>query len=247
LHEYKKKDISNAFVVTGFPTIGVVGTIASRFIINALSLETIGALFSDYFHPVAVISKGTPLPPVRIYAGNKKCGPNGECEQIIVITSEFMPPPSMIRPLANKIIDWCKQKNCELIVAIEGFNTEEEKKIPLYGITSSHKKKSLMKKYNVELMKEGMVSGVSGVLLYEGKKKAFDVICLLAGTHMEYPDAKAAAKILEIVNKMLPEIEIDPEPLYKEAEEIEQQLKKFLREAQPQDQMMPKPEGGMYR
>ncbi len=246
MYEYKKRDISNALVVTGFPTIGVVGTIASRFIINALSLETIGAFFSDYFHPVTVISKGVPLPPVRIYAGDKKCGPNGKCEQIIVITSEFMPTPAMVRPLANKIINWCKEKNCELIVSIEGFNMGEEE-VPLYGITSTKKAKNFLKTYDIELMDEGMVSGVSGVLLYEGAQKGFDVICLLAGTHMEYPDAKAAAKILEVVNKMLPEIEIDPEPLYKEAEVIEQQLKKFLKEAQPQKQMMPEPRGDMYR
>jgi len=84
-----------------------------------------------------------------------------------------------------------------------------------------------------------MVGGISGVLLYEGKQKGFNVICLLAGTHMEYPDAKAAAKILEVVNKMLPDIEIDPEPLYKEAEIIEQQLKKFMKESQPQKQVIP--------
>ncbi|KAA0001216.1 MAG: proteasome assembly chaperone family protein, partial [Thermoplasmata archaeon] len=214
-------------------------TIASRFVINALSLETIGALFSDYFQPVTVISKGVPLPPVRIYAGDKKCGPDGKCEQIIVITSEFMPAPSMVRPLANKIIDWCEKKNCEFIVAIEGFNTGKKDEIPLYGIASTKKAKNFLKKYDVEMMEEGMVSGISGVLLYEGRQKGFNVICLLAGTHMEYPDARAAARILEVVNKMLPEIEIDPEPLYKEAEMIEQQLKKFLKESEPRKQPMP--------
>lgn len=56
---------------------------------------------------------------------------------------------------------------------------------------------------------------------------------------MEYPDTRAAARILEVVNKMLPEIEIDPEPLYKEAEMIEQQLKKFLKESEPRKQPMP--------
>ncbi|OYT61596.1 ATP-grasp superfamily enzyme [Thermoplasmatales archaeon ex4484_30] len=239
LYEYKKKDISNALVVTGFPTIGIVGTIASRFVINALSLETIGAFFSDYFQPVTIISKGVPLPPVRIYAGDKKCGPDGRCEQIIVITSEFMPVPTIVRPLANKIIDWCEKKNCEFIVAIEGFNSGKEEDVPLYGIASTEKAKNFLKKYDVEIMQEGMVGGISGVLLYEGKQKGFNVICLLAGTHMEYPDAKAAAKILEVVNKMLPDIEIDPEPLYKEAEIIEQQLKKFMKESQPQKQVIP--------
>lgn len=56
VYEYKKLDISNALVMTGFPTVGLVGTIAPRFIINTLKLDLIGAFSSDFFQPITVVS-----------------------------------------------------------------------------------------------------------------------------------------------------------------------------------------------
>ncbi len=237
VYEYEKMDLTNAFVIAGFPTVGLVGTIASRFIVYSLKLRLIAAFLSDYFPPVSVISNGNPLPPVRIYAGEKKCGPNGKCEQLVVVLSEFAPHFATLRPLANKIIEWCKEHNCETIVCIEGFNMDvKTDEIPLLGVGSTENARHLITKYGIKQMEEGMVSGLSGILLYEGKRRNFDVACLLAGTHAEYPDAKAAGKVLEIVNQMLPEIEIDPEPLYKQAEEIEQQIKVQIEKAKPTKQ-----------
>ncbi len=246
VYEFEKMDLKNAFVITGFPTVGLVGTIASRFIIHSLKLKLLASFLSDYFPPITVIFDSTPLPPIRIYGGAKKCGPNGKCEQLLVILSEFVPPFITQRPLANKLIEWCKENNCETIVCIEGFNLEEKTEdIPIVGVASTEEAKKMLLNYNVELMKEGMVSGLSGILLYEGKRRNFDVACLLAGTHADYPDAKAAAKVLEIVNKMLPEIEIDAKPLYKQAEEIEKQIKIQIEKAKPTKHVYEEPI--MYR
>ncbi|MEM1513995.1 MAG: PAC2 family protein [Candidatus Thermoplasmatota archaeon] len=232
IYEYEKVDLTNAFVVCGFPTVGLVGSIASRFIVYNLKLRLHAAFLSDYFPPVTIVSNSNPLPPVRIYAGEKKCGPDKKCEQLVVIVSEFSPPLQMLRPLANKMIEWCKENNCDILLCMEGFNIENEES-HLIGVASTEKTNKLLEKYNVRIMEEGMVSGLSGILLYEGKRRNFDVACLLAGVHSTYPDAKAAGRILEVVNKMLPEIEIDPEPLYREAEEIEKQIKEQMKKAEP--------------
>ncbi len=240
VYEHKKMDVSNALVMTGFPTVGVVGTIASRFIINTLKLDMIGSFSSDFFQPITIVSKGRPLPPVRIYGGKKKCGIDGGCDQIVVITSEFLPPMGVMRPLANKILEWCENRNCSSIVAVEGFNMVEggSKEVPLYGVASTNKGRTFLKKHNVILMEEGMVSGISGVLLYEGEIKKFNTMCMLAGVHSDFPDARAAAKVLEVVNEMIPEIEIDPEPLYKEAGRIEEEIEKHIEKAKPRKPFM---------
>jgi len=232
-HEYIKKDVVNALVVTGFPTVGFVGTIAARFIVNQLKLDLIGAFLSDFFQPVTVISDGVPAPPVRIYGGDRPCGITEECDQIIVITSEFLPPPQVLRPLANHIFQWCDVHNCQSIVAIEGFNASNGENEAIFGVASKKSGRQFLEKYNVKLMQDGMISGLSGILLYEGDIRNIDTMCLLAGTQNQFPDAAAAARSLEVVNGMLPEIEIDPEPLYKESERIEQDLKKHLQESHP--------------
>jgi predicted ATP-grasp superfamily ATP-dependent carboligase len=54
------------------------------------------------------------------------------------------------------------------------------------------------------------------------------VMCLLGPAKANFPDARGAARLLEIVGKMLPELKLDPEPLYREAEQIEQQMKNSI-------------------
>jgi uncharacterized protein len=242
IYEYSKMNISNSLLITGFPTVGLIGTIATRFIVYSLNLKLIGALLSDYFPPVSIISGGEPLPPVRFYGEEKTCGPNGKYERLVVMLSEFVPHYSTLRPMANKMIDWCKENNCRSIICMEGFNLEERREdIPLLGVGSTNEARKMLERYGVKIMEEGMVSGISGILLYEGKRRNFDVSCILAGTHAEYPDAKAAAKVLEIVNKMLPDIKIDPEPLYKEAEKIEEQIKAHMEKAKPTKSLYTEP------
>lgn len=234
LYEYKKMSLSNAMLIAGFPTVGLIGTIATRFIVYSLNLKLIGAFLSDYFPPMSIISHGEPLPPIRLYGEEKKCGPNGKYERLVVMLSEFVPHFTTLRPIANKMIDWCKENNCSAIICMEGFNLEKkEGEVPLLGVASTGNARKMLERYGISIMEEGMVSGLSEILLYEGRRRNFDVACLLAGTHADYPDAKAAAKVLEVVNKMLPDIKIDPEPLYKEAEQIESQIKTQMNKAKP--------------
>jgi uncharacterized protein len=55
-----------------------------------------------------------------------------------------------------------------------------------------------------------------------------DMISLLGPARADYPDARGAARLMEVVAKMLPEIKLDPEPLFKEAEQIEKDMKAAL-------------------
>ena len=246
--EYSEKDLSNSLLVVAFPTVGLISSIAGRFIIDSLKLEEIGAILSKEFMPVTIIHNGKPSPPVRIYAGEKKCGPDGKCEQVAVIISEFMPPYTIIKPLADKILEWSQEKGVQAIVSLEGthaLNSKEEMKV--YGVASNNEMKKLLKKYNVSDTKEGMITGVNGVLLYQGALLKKDVICLLSEAQASYPDSRAAANLLKKIDIMLPEIKIDPEPLYKEAEEIEKKIRQFMKQSKPTAPSLPPIPTEMYR
>jgi uncharacterized protein len=62
-------------------------------------------------------------------------------------------------------------------------------------------------------------------MLYEGDRLGRDVICLLGPARSEYPDARGAARLLEYVTKMIPELKLDLDPLFKEAEQMEKGMK----------------------
>jgi len=247
--EYKDVDLSNSMLVVAFPTVGLISSIAGHYIIDSLKLEEIGTITSRFFMPATIIHKANPSPPVRIYAGEKKCGPEGSCEQIVVIISEFMPPLDIIKPLVDKIIDWADEKGCNTIVALEGTHATEDikkKKLKIFGVGSNLEMKNILKKYSINETQEGMITGVTGVLLYEGVLRQRNIVCLLSEAHASYPDSRAAGNIIEKLDVMLPEIKIDPKPLYEEAKQIEDNLRKFLEQSKPTAPSLPPIPSHMY-
>lgn len=245
--EYENVDLSNCLLVVAFPTVGLISSIAGHFIIDSLKLKEIGAINSKYFMPATIIHNGKPSPPVRIYAGEKKCGPDGKCEQIAVIISEFMPPYNIIKPLADQILEWANKKGCQSIVSLEGTHAIGEKKdFKIYGVSSNNKMKNQLKKYKISETLEGMITGVTGVMLYEGALKKRDVICLLSEAHASFPDSRSAGNLLEKLDVMLPGIKIDPKPLYKEAKEIENKIRQFMAQSKPTAPQIPPTPTHMY-
>ncbi len=248
LIEYKEIDLSNSLCVVAFPTVGLISSIAGHFIIDSLKLDEIGAIVSKEFMPVTIIHNSKPSPPVRIYAGERKCGPDGTCEQLAVIISEFMPPYNIIKPLADRILQWTDEKGCKIVASLEGTHATGAKKkvFKVYGVGSNPKMKNFLKKYKIEETKEGMITGVTGVLLYESVLMQRDVICLLSEAHASYPDSRAAGNLLKKIDVMLPEIKIDPKPLYKEAKQIEDNIRKFMKQSRPTAPSIPPIPTQMY-
>ncbi len=78
---------------------------------------------------------------------------------------------------------------------------------------------------------EVVITGIAGVLLNEGRRRGFAVLTFLADAQSDYPDARAAAKVIETINRILLRTPLDPVPLYAEAERIEQQLLSIQRHA----------------
>lgn len=260
--ELEKRDLKGATVIDGFPSVGLVSTIAANYIINTLHLEQIALVESPRFPSVSVIREGEPLNPVRIYAGEQVCL-EGECNQVVVLISEFSPNPQLIYPLVRQVLDWMQEKRCDLLISPEGLSYQngsgQAPQLPASGVegakgengpasesgeansrtfsvASTPRARRYIDKYDLISFNNGTVAGVSGVFLTEGHKRNFDVLALLAEAHQEYPDAKAAARIIEVINRLLLQISLDPAPLYKQAEALEAQIKAMRTMAQNQEQ-----------
>ena len=225
IYELKRMDLRGATVIDGFPSVGLVSSIVANYLINALNLTQIGIMDSIYFPTVALVRDGQPMNPVRIYAGPKQ----DDRDQIVVFISEFQPPPNLIKAIASTVLDWAQDARCNLLVCPEGLivdaQEEGERQVEVYGIGSTEKAMDMIRRNNITAFEEGVITGVAGVLLNEGRKRDFDVITLLSEAHPDYPDARAAARAIEVIDKLLLHTELDARPLYEEAERIEMQLK----------------------
>ncbi len=228
-------DCSKSMVIVSFPTPGLVGSLAASYIVRSLKLERVGTFSSDDFVPTAVIYDCVPSPPVRVYGGKRACADDELCNEILVIMSELPIPMNMVRSMGNTILNWCKDKKANMIVTLEGANVplDPEQEPKVYGVGTTKASNALIEKHKIEPLTEGMVGGISGVLLYEGEETKRDVLCLMAEANLQLPGAIGAAKIVEIVGRMLPELKIDPKPLFEEAKQLEEQIKVALQSAQP--------------
>ncbi len=245
IYELKRLDLRNAAVIDGFPSVGLVSTITANYLIGILKMEQIRILDSIHFPTVSVVRNSEPLNPVRIYA---KSQVKNDEKQVVVFISEFQPPPNLIKMIASTILDWMIEQGCKLLISPEGLvidrgevssMEEEEEETPkneveeleAYGIGSTENARKLLGEYKIQQFQEGVISGVAGVLLNEGKRRGFDVISLLAEARPNYPDARAAARVIEAIDKILLHMTIDVKPLYREAEGIEARIMSMQQQA----------------
>ncbi len=233
----KKADMAGAVLVEGFPSVGMVSTIVSNYLIKVLDLDYVGYISSRHLYPTAVINNSVPMAPLRIYFGKPKCKEGNICEKVVVITSEFPPPTELMKPLVDKIIKWTHEQEIRQIISVEGIlnsNPDGAAGGSNYGISSTAMTRDKIKDIdNMVQLENGIITGISGVLLYEAERLQRDVICLLADAHPDYPDARAAARLIESLDNFLPDIKLDPQPLIDEAELLEAQLKKAMAQAKP--------------
>ena len=248
IFEFKRKDLRNATIIDGFPSVGLVSSIAANYLIKIFEMEQIGIMDSPQFPTVSLIRDSKPLSPVRIYAGEK--GKKGD--QIVAFISEFQAPQNLIRPIARTLVDWAIEQKCRMIVSPEGLVVDPELRESaeisdvVFGIASTLRSRELLKQHQVQSFEEGVISGVAGVLLNEGRKRDFDVVTLLAEAHPDFPDAKAAALVLEAIDRILLGIEFDAKPLFEEAQRIEDHIKEIRKQAvAPKDDRGP-PRPEMY-
>lgn len=221
----KEIKIEDKILIAGFPGVGLTSTIAANFIVDSMKMERVGYLLSDKLPPAAVVQEGIPSHPVRLYSkGN-----------IMILLSDFAIPVQLSSIISNTILNWGENgKRFRLILTLEGIMTEpsqEEKEIRVFGVGSTESARRLLKESNIESLDHGWITGASGLLLGEGSRLNIDVICLLADANAMYPDARSAAKLVETVDALLPEIELDLKPLYEEAEKIEANIKSQLEKA----------------
>jgi uncharacterized protein len=224
-------DLEGATIIDGFPSVGLVSTITGNFLVDALDLEHVGSLDSPHFPTVSIVRDGVPYFPVRVYAGEGLC----------VFISEFQPSPETVRPLAQTVTRFALDRGAQRVVSPEGLVRqdedddgvpEEDEKVQVYGLGSTTEARDDLSSAGVPSFEDGLVTGVSGVLLNLGKKHGFEAVTVLAEANPNYPDARAAGKVIEAIADIIPGLEIDVGPLYSQAENIEGTLRRMQQQAQ---------------
>ncbi len=212
----EKLEVEKPLLITSFPGIGLVGTIASGHMILELKLEQVGVLESRYLPPVATLYEGIVMPPIRVYEHKDY--------NFVLIHSDIPVVPQLSYDISAAILDWAQEINASKILTLAGIATFEESK-RVFGAATKKELLEEIKNY-VEIFKMGTISGVAGSILVECVARNVDGIALLGETVGFNPDPRAAAEVIRVMNKLF-DWDISVERLEKEAEMIEAQMQKL--------------------
>lgn len=238
-------DTEDALVVSCFPSVGMVSSIVAHFLIEKLDLKFVGGVRDARLPALCLVQDGAPMPPIRIYAGDPKCSVVGECDKLILLMSELQVPERLTFELVEAMFEWSKNAKISAGVLIDAFarkglsggpnsdlenvvEYEDTADIDVLGIGATQHMREVLEKMEIPLLEQGVMRGMTGALLGEGRRRGLDLLSILVEADPRFPDARAAAKLIEHLNVLLPSIELDNEPLLEEAERLENQLKSMM-------------------
>jgi uncharacterized protein len=211
------EDVKDAVVLEGSPELGLIGNILGWLLVEELKMKQIGHIDSKDFPPLAVLYKGIAIHPFRIYS----------TDGIVLFLSDFIVPPTVSYDMSNAIVDWMERNNSKEFITFNSM-VVMEKSDSVAGAANSEDALKRLGDIELPILPFGNINGLSGSLLTKTASKNIPGTCLFAEVLNQYPDPRAAASLVNVLNKML-DIEVNAEPLLKEAEEIEERLKELAK------------------
>ena len=223
---------SEATMIIGLPDVGLVGLIATSYLITELNLEEIAYMDSDLLPPVVVLHKGLPHAPLRIY-GNKN---------LIAVISELAVPAPAIYTIVREIVDWGKSKKIKRIISMGGIPVENRQSIKepkVFAAASNQELLDTVSKKGLNLMNEGYIVGAQALSMRYSVSKKIPAIAILAQSFYNYPDPEAAALALKELSK-ISEIKVDVSKLLEKGEEIRLKARDIMKRTQQEMKRMQK-------
>jgi uncharacterized protein len=247
----RDESLKGAMMVVGFPTHGLVGSVAASYLVHSLDMTPIAYMASEEFPPTVIMEEGVVSAPIRFYASKLVCGVEGSCDQLVVVLSDIQPPVHMLYRLGRVLLDWAEHKGVKFVLAVEGQPIESDVEGDARVVAMANRAAApLLEKYEFQAA-NGVVTGLAGGLLLGAIQRVTPVLCLVAQAHKDYPDARAAAKVIETINPLVPLLVLDTKPLREKARQIEMEVRKTLQQTRKSVSRMreaePEGPGEMYR
>jgi len=210
----------NPSIINGFPGFGMVGTIAAEFLVQHLKTEQIGKVILEEMPALIAIHEGRIIEPLSIYY-------NKEFNLVIVHSISGIAGSEW--KMSDVIIQLTKELEAKEIISLEGVGSDIETTEPrAFYFTNTESKNRDFQNLKLDQLKEGIIMGVTSALLL--KTENMPISCILAETHSNLPDSKAAAKIIEILDGYLG-LKVDYKPLLETAKKFEEKIKKVMQQS----------------
>ncbi len=215
------KKPKNCTIIEGFPGFGLVGTIASEFLIDHLKTEQIGKIMFNDMPAMVAIHENKLVEPLGVFYNSK---------YNLVIIHAITAATHYEWEMANTVAKIASDLNAKEIISLEGVGSSEDSQgSRVFYYANNEKKAKSFEKIGITPLKEGIIIGVTGAVLLRVEKTP--ISCLFAETHSNLPDSKAAANLVEALDKYVG-MDLDYKPLLEKEKKFEEKLKTILQKSQ---------------
>ncbi len=206
-------------IIQGFPGFGLVGMIATEYLVHQLGAEEIGTIWSKELPPIVAVHDNKLIQPLQIFFDKKNN---------LVIVQGLAAAHGSEWDISAAMVELSKMLKAKEIISLEGVAGKNAEESNVYFYTNNVKNRnSLLKK--LSQMKSGVIVGVTGSLLVTANEQV-NATCLFAETFSGLPDSKAASNLIKALDAYLG-LKIDYKPLLKQAERFEGKLKGLLEQS----------------
>lgn len=207
----------NPIILEGVPGLGLIGTISTEYLIKHLSAKPIGFITSKHLTPMIAVHDAKIVQPLEIYYAKDKN---------LIIIHAMTDIRGMEWEIVKAIEELYNTLKAKEVISIEGIlNKQTNKEMNAYYFSSNPDAAKKLGKVQATSLKEGIIMGVTAVLLLRGKE--MKTTGIFVETHTKLPDSRAAAKIIEMLDAYLG-LNVDYKPLEEAAATFEKKLQEYL-------------------
>ena len=221
IEHVERADLDDPVFVEGLPGVGHVGKLVAEHLVEETESQLVARVYSEHFPPQVTVDDDA----VATLAHAEVHAVWTEGRDLLILTGNHQAGDNVGHyRVTDSFLDVAEEYDVTEIYALGGVPTGEL--IDEYGVlgaVSDPGMKDILTDAGVEFRSEepaGGIVGTSGLLLGLGKRRDFDVACLMGETSGYLVDPKSARAVLEVLEDLLG-LEVDFEALDDRADEME--------------------------
>lgn len=228
-----KPELYHPWLVAVWPGMGHVALNAGIYLLAKLDMQVLaeleaGGLFDvDFVEVKQGLVQATRRPRNRFFLWKD---PNRQ-HDLVVFLGEAQPPVGKY-PFCSQLITFARELGVERVFTFAAMATEMHptSRSRVFGAATNSENLEELKRLELELLQDGNIGGLNGVLLAAAAESGLQGACLLGEMpHIfaQLPFPKASLAILEVFTTMTG-IELDFTELSEQSKAMEQQLGELL-------------------
>ncbi|MGE5309340.1 MAG: PAC2 family protein [Deltaproteobacteria bacterium] len=231
---YKRPKLKNVHLIVAWPGMGEVAHRAVSYLLEKLPVEELGEIPSDgFFYPMeSIIQDGVlsvpDLPTTKLYFMKDKAAKR----DLLFVLSDAQPDGSKAEQYCERLVALAKLFKVKKVISFAAMpQPMEHSQRPSVWFTATSKPLlDQLKKFDLQLLSSGQISGLNGLFLGIANKEGFEGFCLLGEIPLytiQIENPKASYAVLEALARVLT-LHVDFSELLEQAQAIETQINGLL-------------------